>query len=192
MWWFSSKPKTFPCTLQDHQWLWNQSSTVPWSCPKGKRIHQPVLLNGWQEIKLHHTTYMHTVPNHVPIVVKQNSTMKQFTGQGVEKNNDAKRLLFQKSNKWNAARDVLHLELRQLALQGIFLSSPIMSSFSLCICIGMEQKFTITVWHCTQGILPERPAGGMQTTSTDSYPMNDQSLQLLPTYVWPLRLLQLP
>ena len=67
---------------------------------------------------------MHTIPNHVPIVVKQNSTMKQFTGQGVEKNNDAKRLLFQKSNKWNAARDVLHLELRQLALQGIFLSSP--------------------------------------------------------------------
>ena len=87
---------------------------------------------------------MHTIPNHVPIVVKQNSTMKQFTGQGVEKNNDAKSLLFQKSNKWNAARDVLHLELRQLALQGIFLSSPIMSSFSLCIFIGMEQKFTIT------------------------------------------------
>lgn len=45
--------------------------------------------------------------------------MKQFTGQGVEKNNDdAKKVFFQKSNKWDAARDVLQLESRQLALQG--------------------------------------------------------------------------
>ena len=44
--------------------------------------------------------------------------MKQFTGQGVEKNNDdAKRIFSQKSNKWDAAKDVLLLESRQLALQ---------------------------------------------------------------------------
>ena len=61
---------------------------------------------------------MHTLPYHVPLVIKQFSTMKQFTGQGVEKNNDdAKRIFFQKSNKWDAARDVLLLESRQLALQ---------------------------------------------------------------------------
>lgn len=32
---------------------------------------------------------------HVPLVIRQFSTMKQFTGQGVEKNNDdVKRILF--------------------------------------------------------------------------------------------------
>ena len=41
-----------------------------------------------------------------------------FTGQGVEKNNDdAKKLYFQKSNKWDATRDVLLLESRQYALK---------------------------------------------------------------------------
>lgn len=48
---------------------------------------------------------MHTIPYHVPIIIKKCSTMKQFTGQGVEKNNDdAKKVFFQKSNKWDAAR----------------------------------------------------------------------------------------
>ena len=42
----------------------------------------------------------------------------------------------------------------------------------------------ITVWQCTQGILPERPGGGMQTTSTNSHPIYDQSLQFLPPYWW--------
>ena len=42
--------------------------------------------------------------------------MKQYTRQCVE-NNDAKRIFFQKSNKWDAARGVLLLESRQLALQ---------------------------------------------------------------------------
>ena len=43
----------------------------------------------------------------------------------------------------------------------------------------MEQKLTITVWQCTQGILPERLGQGMQTTSTNSYPIYGQSLQFL-------------
>ena len=61
---------------------------------------------------------MHTLPYHVPLFIGGFSTLKQFTGQGVEKNNDdAKRIFFQKSNKWDAARDVLLLESRQLALQ---------------------------------------------------------------------------
>ena len=48
---------------------------------------------------------------------KATNPSKQFTGQGVEKNNDdAKRILFQKSNKWDAARDVLQLEGRQQVL----------------------------------------------------------------------------
>ena len=61
---------------------------------------------------------MHTLPYHVPLIIHRFSTMKQFIGQGVEQNNDdAKRIFFQKSNKWDAARDVLLLESRQLALQ---------------------------------------------------------------------------
>ena len=43
----------------------------------------------------------------------------------------------------------------------------------------MEQKLTIT------GILPERPAGGMQTTSTNPYLIYGQSLRFLPPYLWP-------
>lgn len=44
--------------------------------------------------------------------------MKQFTGQWVEKNNDdAKRVFFQKFSKWDAARDILQSESRQIALQ---------------------------------------------------------------------------
>lgn len=64
------------------------------------------------------TPYMHTLPYHVPLFIRKFPTLKQFTGQGVEKNNDdAERIFFQKSNKWDAARDVLLLESRQLALQ---------------------------------------------------------------------------
>ena len=40
------------------------------------------------------TPYMHTLPYHVPLIIHRFSTMKQFTGQGVEKNNDAKRTFF--------------------------------------------------------------------------------------------------
>lgn len=64
------------------------------------------------------TPYMHTLSYHVPIFIRDHNSFKQFTGQGVEKNNnDAERIFFfQKSNKWDAARDVLHLETRQQAL----------------------------------------------------------------------------
>ena len=62
------------------------------------------------------TPYMHALSYHVPVFIKNHKTFKQFTGQGVEKNNDdAKRIFFQKPNKWNAARDVLQLEAQQQA-----------------------------------------------------------------------------
>lgn len=32
----------FPSTFQNHEWLWTQSWTAAWRCPKWKRIHQPV------------------------------------------------------------------------------------------------------------------------------------------------------
>ena len=64
------------------------------------------------------TPYTHALAYHVPIFLKNHSSFKQFTGQGVEKNNDnAKKIFYQKSNKWDAARDVLLHESRQLALK---------------------------------------------------------------------------
>jgi len=42
---------------------------------------------------------------HVPISIKQHKNFKQFTGQGTEKtNDDAKRIYFRKSNKWDVAK----------------------------------------------------------------------------------------
>jgi len=65
------------------------------------------------------TPYMHCIPYHIPKFVSDHGSLKMFTGQGVEKNNDdAKKLYFQKSNKWDATQDVLQLEARQYALRG--------------------------------------------------------------------------
>ena len=63
------------------------------------------------------TPYMHALSYHVPVLIKNHKTFKQFTGQGVEKNSDdAKKNFFQKSNKWDAAKDALQLEVQQQAL----------------------------------------------------------------------------
>lgn len=62
---------------------------------------------------------MHCIPYHIPKFVTDHGSLKMFTGQGVGKNNDdAKKLYFQKSNKWDATRDVLQLEAGQYALCG--------------------------------------------------------------------------
>ena len=61
---------------------------------------------------------MHTLVYHIPFFVKMHGCFKKFTGQGVEKNNDeAKRVLFNKSNKWDAAKDILCTESRQWDLK---------------------------------------------------------------------------
>ena len=57
------------------------------------------------------TPYMQIMCYHVPFFIKKYSCFKKFTGQGVEKdNNDAKRALFEKSNKWDSVKDILFLE----------------------------------------------------------------------------------
>lgn len=64
------------------------------------------------------TPYMHLIPYHIPYFVQLHGCLKKFTGQGVEKNNaDAKTILFQKSNKWDAASDILCTESRQWDLR---------------------------------------------------------------------------
>lgn len=50
--------------------------------------------------------------------MKRHSNVKQFTGQGVEKNNDdARRVLRRKSNNWDSPADIIRTEGRQWALQ---------------------------------------------------------------------------
>ncbi|XP_048580720.1 uncharacterized protein LOC125561179 [Nematostella vectensis] len=64
------------------------------------------------------TPYMHAVPYHIPKFILSHGPIIQFSGQGVEKNNDdAKRIYYQKSNKWDAAKDILLLESRQKSLE---------------------------------------------------------------------------
>ncbi len=59
------------------------------------------------------TPYMHLMPYHVPFFIQKYGCIKKFTGQGVEKNNDdAKKIMFHKSNKWDSAADILRTESR--------------------------------------------------------------------------------
>ena len=64
------------------------------------------------------TPYMHSLVYHIPMFLKTFKSVKLFTGQGVEKNNDvARNVVLHKSNKRNAAADVLKLEFRQWELR---------------------------------------------------------------------------
>lgn len=64
------------------------------------------------------TPYMHSLAYHVPWFMQMYKTVKIFTGQGVEKNNDiARNVVLSKSNKKSPVEDVLKLEFRQWELQ---------------------------------------------------------------------------
>jgi len=56
------------------------------------------------------TPYMHILVAHVPHFLKLYKSIKVFTGQGVEKNNDV--AILHKSNKWNPTADILKVESR--------------------------------------------------------------------------------
>lgn len=61
---------------------------------------------------------MHLITYHLPFFIQKHGCIKKFTGQGVKKNNDnAKRIFFQRSNKWDAAKDILCTEKRQWDLK---------------------------------------------------------------------------
>ena len=64
------------------------------------------------------TPYMHIMVTHIPKFLEMYKTVKIFTGQGVERNNDmARGVIVRKSNKWDSAGDVLRQEQRQWNLQ---------------------------------------------------------------------------
>lgn len=62
---------------------------------------------------------MHSMVYHMPELMRRYSIVKQFTGQGVEKNNDDARkvLLRWKSNNWDSPTDILRTETRLWALR---------------------------------------------------------------------------
>lgn len=63
------------------------------------------------------TLYMHAMVYHAPYFLKKYRSLKVFTGQGVERNNDfARTTVLHKSNNWDAPADVLRMEARQWAL----------------------------------------------------------------------------
>lgn len=61
---------------------------------------------------------MHAMVYHIPKFFEMFRTVKIFTGQRVEKNNDvARSIVLRKSNKWDGPGDVLILETRQWELK---------------------------------------------------------------------------
>ena len=64
------------------------------------------------------TPYMHVMVYHAPHFLTKYKSLKIFTGQGIERNNDfARTTVLKKSNNWNAPADVLKMEARQWALR---------------------------------------------------------------------------
>ena len=64
------------------------------------------------------TPYMHIMVGHIPWFFQMYKTVKIFTGQGVERNNDvARSIVLRKSNKWDSVGDVLRQESRQWRLK---------------------------------------------------------------------------
>ncbi|KAK2550530.1 hypothetical protein P5673_028729 [Acropora cervicornis] len=54
------------------------------------------------------TPYMHAMVYHIPRFMTKYDGIKKFTGQGVEKlNDDCRRIHLQRSNKWDAPKDIL-------------------------------------------------------------------------------------
>ena len=61
---------------------------------------------------------MHAMVYHIPKFLEAYKTVKIFSGQGVDKNNDmARSIVLRKSNNWDGVGDVLKLESRQWELR---------------------------------------------------------------------------
>ncbi|CAB3986080.1 Hypothetical predicted protein [Paramuricea clavata] len=59
------------------------------------------------------TPYIHAMVYHIPCSMRMHKGMRNFLGQGVEKLNDVcRRIYLEKSNKWDATKDVLLVEER--------------------------------------------------------------------------------
>jgi hypothetical protein len=61
--------------------------------------------------------YMHCLVYHVPDQLRRYGSLIRFSGQGVEKNNDAAKHAYYSSNKHDPCGEVLQIETRKEALQ---------------------------------------------------------------------------
>lgn len=63
------------------------------------------------------TPYMHALVFHVPTMIRMHGSLRQFSGQGVEKkNDDFRRYFHRKINRWHACTSLLLVEKRQEGL----------------------------------------------------------------------------
>ena len=64
------------------------------------------------------TPYMHVLFAHVPFFLDTYKSLKIFTGQGVEKNNDtARNVVHRKTNHYDSVGDILRIENREWLLR---------------------------------------------------------------------------
>ena len=100
---------------------WEPSTSPTEFWIKAKQwISDFISLNGLREgyERKRVTPYMHIMVAHIPWFLELYSTVKIFTGQGVERNNDvASSIVLRKSNKWDSIGDILRLESRQWHLK---------------------------------------------------------------------------
>ena len=100
-------------------WIPKTNPVELWTIAKSW-INLFLSLNGKREGYEKHrvTPYMHIMVAHLPNFLKLYKSVKKFTGQGVEKNNDtARSVVLRKSNKWDSVGDVLKVEHRQWELR---------------------------------------------------------------------------
>ena len=62
---------------------------------------------------------MHVFAYHVPDQIREYGNVRQFSGQGVEKNNDDAKRHYYSGNRHNAARDILLTEARMEKLEKV-------------------------------------------------------------------------
>ncbi|XP_066016033.1 uncharacterized protein [Pocillopora verrucosa] len=99
-----------PSTEMINDYFWKAKEWVNLFTSLGEKRH------GYKRANV--TPYMHAMVYHIPIFLQNYRTIKLFTGQGVEKNNDmARAIVHKKSNKWDAPADILKLESRQWNLR---------------------------------------------------------------------------
>ena len=122
--------------------LWVDFSSIysliaSWSLPNDDKAKVFSQIRTWMEDFLalhdkHHlegyakrnvTPYMHILLYHVPALINRHGSIKPFSGQGVEKNNDdAKKIFYRASNKTQASLDILRHDFRSHYIRALDLS----------------------------------------------------------------------
>ncbi|CAB4024606.1 Hypothetical predicted protein [Paramuricea clavata] len=95
-------------------WEPKSSAMELWKMAK-EWVNSFVALSGKREgyERMRVMPYIPIMAVHIPWFFEKYSAVKMFTGQGVKKNDVARSIVLQKSNKWDSTGDVLRFESRQ-------------------------------------------------------------------------------